>query len=58
MALFFYVGVEVIAGDTITTHGKALGIPLDTAKTFTSFTMISMTLGYIIGITLTPKFLS
>ena len=58
MALFFYVGVEVIAGDTITTHGKALGIPLDTAKTFTSFTMISMTLGYIIGITLTPKYLS
>ena len=58
IALFAYVGVEVLAGDTIIAYGTFLGIPLTTAKFFTSFTMGSMVVGYIIGIIAIPKYLS
>jgi glucose/galactose transporter len=58
LALFFYVGAEVIAGDTIISYGKSLGIPLETAKNFTSYTMLAMIAGYIIGILFIPKYLS
>ncbi|MGN0020198.1 MAG: sugar MFS transporter [Sphingobacterium hotanense] len=58
ICLFLYVGVEVLAGDTIIAYGTYLGIPLDTAKFFTSFTMVSMVIGYIVGIVAIPKYLS
>ena len=58
ITLFFYVGVEVIAGDTIIRYGTSLGIEIDTAKAFTSYTMFFMTLGYIMGIIFIPKFIS
>ncbi len=58
IALFAYVGVEVLAGDTIIAYGTYLGIPLDTAKFFTSFTMGAMVVGYLIGIVAIPKYLS
>lgn len=58
LALFLYVGVEVIAGDTIIRYGISLGIPINTAKLFTSFTLGSMLLGYILGIFLIPKIIS
>jgi len=58
LALFFYVGAEVIAGDTIIRYGISLGIPIDTAKVFTSLTLISMVLGYILGIIFIPRFIS
>jgi glucose/galactose transporter len=58
VALFLYVGVEVIAGDTIIRYGDSLGIPLERAKFFTSFTMAAMVFGYILGIILIPKVLS
>lgn len=58
IALFLYVGVEVIAGDTIIRYGISLGIPISTAKLFTSFTLASMILGYILGIFLIPKVIS
>ncbi len=48
-ALFLYVGVEVIAGDTIGSYAKHLG--LDNFTTFTKYTMIFMVLGYAIGMT-------
>lgn len=58
IALFFYVGVEVIAGDTIIQYGKMQGIALSTAKMFTSCTLAAMIVGYILGIILIPKYLS
>ncbi|MGG5904092.1 sugar MFS transporter [Sphingobacterium daejeonense] len=58
IALFAYVGVEVLAGDTIIAYGTYLGIPLNTAKFFTSFTMGAMVVGYIIGIIAIPKYLA
>ena len=58
LALFFYVGAEVIAGDTIIRYGISLGIPIGTAKVFTSLTLVSMILGYIFGIILIPRYLT
>lgn len=58
IALFLYVGVEVMAGDIIQVYGKEIGIPLDIAKHFTTYTMTGMLLGYIVGIATIPKYLS
>lgn len=56
--LFVYVGVEVIAGNTIISYGTYLGIKMSAAKFFTSFTLISMLVGYLLGIILIPKYIS
>ena len=58
LCLFLYVGVEVMAGDAIGTYGKELGMPLDETKYFTTFTLLSMLAGYVIGIFTIPKYIS
>ncbi|HRR94280.1 MAG TPA: sugar MFS transporter [Bacteroidales bacterium] len=58
VALFFYVGVEVIAGDTIIRYGQSLGISMTSAKYYTSLTMVGMILGYTLGIIFIPRYLS
>lgn len=58
LALFLYVGVEVMAGDTIISYGKSLGIELSTARFFTQGTLICMLLGYVVGISTIPKYIS
>lgn len=58
IALFFYVGVEVIAADTVIQYGKSLGIGVESSKYFTSLTLISMVIGYFIGVVLIPKVIS
>jgi len=57
LAIFVYVGVEVIAADTIISYGKFWGIGIDRAKFFTSFTLGAMVVGYIIGIITIPKYI-
>lgn len=57
LALFLYVGVEVMAGDTIISYGASQGISLSTAKFFTSFTLGAMIVGYLIGIVTIPKYI-
>ncbi|WP_462159597.1 sugar MFS transporter [Pseudoalteromonas sp. GB56] len=56
VALFFYIGAEVIAGDTIGLYGKEQGV-LQFAE-LTSYTMGFMVLGYILGIALIPRVFS
>lgn len=58
VALFFYVGVEVIAGDTIIAYGRSLDVSLDVAKYFTTGTMAAMVIGYLIGIAIIPKYIN
>lgn len=58
LALFLYVGVEVIAGDTVISYGVAQGSSFANAKFFTTYTLIAMLVGYIIGILMIPKYLS
>lgn len=57
ITLFLYVGVEVIAGDTIISYGLSQGIEPDTATFFTTYTLIAMVLGYILGIICIPKYI-
>lgn len=57
LTLFLYVGVEVIAGDSIINYGSSLGIPLDEAKLFTTFTLVAMIAGYILGALTIPNVL-
>jgi MFS transporter, FHS family, L-fucose permease len=58
LAIFCYVGVEVMAGDTIISYGKSLGIELSTARYFTQATLAFMLIGYVVGIATIPKKLS
>ena len=58
IALFFYVGAEVLAGDTIGQYGRMMGFDIKTYQYFTSYTLICMVVGYIMGIILIPKYLS
>jgi glucose/galactose transporter len=53
LALFAYVGVEVLAGDTIGLFGAALGLP--GFARLTAYTMAAMVLGYGLGIVLIPR---
>jgi glucose/galactose transporter len=58
MAIFFYVGVEVISYDTFASFGESLGYPLEKASRFASYTGYGLLLGYILGIICIPKFIS
>ncbi len=58
VAFFLYVGVEVMAGDTIINYGVSKGFSMDVAKSFTSYTLYGMLAGYIVGIFFIPKYLS
>jgi glucose/galactose transporter len=58
VALFLYVGVEVMAGDTIGSYGQSQGILLSETKNFTAYTLTAMVIGYIIGIFSIPKLIS
>jgi FHS family L-fucose permease-like MFS transporter len=57
LCIFVYVGVEVMSGDVISVYGKAIGISLDDAKNFTSYTLWSMVAGYILGILTIPRYI-
>lgn len=56
IALFLYVGVEVIAGDTIGAYGRSIGF--SNFSILTSITMTCMVIGYILGILLIPRVIS
>jgi glucose/galactose transporter len=58
LCIFLYVGVEVMAGDAIGTYGKAMGMPLDETRYFTTFTLFAMLAGYVAGIFTIPKIIS
>lgn len=58
LAMFLYVGVEVMAGDTIISYGKSLGIEMDKARFLSQLTLAFMLIGYIIGIFTIPKYMS
>ncbi|MEN8880648.1 MAG: glucose/galactose MFS transporter, partial [Polaribacter sp.] len=58
LALFVYVGVEVVAGDTIIAYGISLDMPVEQAKFFTLFTLMAMVATYALGVILIPKYIS
>lgn len=58
ICIFVYVGVEVIAIDTIGLYGQFQGFDLSTASRFGIYSLIAFTLGYLLGIIIIPKYLS
>jgi len=58
IAIFVYVGVEVIAVDTLISYGNFLGFDFAEAKFFASFTLGAMIIGYFFGIIAIPNFIS
>jgi FHS family L-fucose permease-like MFS transporter len=58
LAIFLHVGTQVIAIDTIIGYANSMGIDLLEAKVFPSYTLFCTICGYLIGITVIPKFIS
>ena len=58
LALFCYVGAEVITGDLIISYGKAIGFSNNEAKHFTTYTLIGLLAGYLLGILAIPRYIS
>jgi glucose/galactose transporter len=57
LTLFLYVGVEVIAVDTVYGFAVSQSVAASKASYFASFTILNMLVGYIIGIVCIPKYL-
>lgn len=58
VAIFFYVGVEVISYDTFAGFGEAIGYKLDLAKQFATYTGVGLLIGYIFSILAIPRLIS
>ena len=56
VAIFFYMGAEVVAGDTISLFGRELGVA--NFAQLTAYTMAFMMLGYLLGVVLIPRWIS
>jgi len=56
ITLFFYVGAEVVAGDTIGLYGKQMGV--ENFGELTAYTMAFMVSAYIIGMIIIPRWIS
>ncbi len=58
IAIFFHVGSQVVAIDTVINYAGSMGIDMLEAKVFPSYTLACTMIGYIIGIFLIPKVIS
>ena len=56
VALFFYVGAEVVAGDTIALFGRDLGVV--NFGGLTAYTMAFMMCGYLLGVIAIPRWIT
>jgi len=58
IAIFVHVGSQVIAVDTIIGYAHSMNISLLEAKVFPSYTLGATITGYLLGVSLIPKYLS
>ncbi len=58
IAIFFHVGSQVVAIDTVINYADSMGINMLEAKVFPSYTLTCTMIGYILGIFLIPKVVS
>lgn len=58
ICIFVYVGAEVIAIDTIGLYGQYMGFDLDVASKFGIYSLIALTVGYLLGIVIIPKYMT
>lgn len=58
LTLFLYVGVEVIAIDTLGLYAETQGISKAIAPMLGTFSLIALTIGYLLGIVFVPKYIN
>jgi glucose/galactose transporter len=58
LAIFFHVGSQIIAIDTIIGYAQTMGLNLLESKTFPSYVLGATMCGYFIGIVTIPRFIS
>lgn len=58
LSIFFYVGAEVIAIDTLIPYGDYYGISTKVSHYFGVYALIALLVGYFCGIVFVPKFIS
>lgn len=58
LAIFFYVGAEVIAIDYLKTYGTSLGLPENVTNMLPAYALVALIVGYLLGIITVPKILS
>lgn len=58
VAIFVHVGSQVIAVDTIIGYAHSMDISLLEAKVFPSYTLAATIVGYLLGVSLIPRFIT
>ncbi|AWO00512.1 glucose/galactose MFS transporter [Chitinophaga alhagiae] len=57
LCIFLYVGVEVLAIDSLALYGEYTGLAKDVASNLSIWCLIAFTIGYLIGVVAIPKYL-
>ena len=58
VAIFFYVGAEVMAADAIALYGKQLGFSLEETRFFPALALAGMLAGYVLSIVVIPRYIA
>ena len=58
VAIFLHVGAQILAVDSIIGYAQSMGLTLIEAKAFPSYTLLATIVGYLLGISLIPSFIS
>src|SRR5690606_14100841 len=58
VAIFIHVGAQVISIDTIIHYAQSMDVSLIEAKVFPSYTLAMAIVGYFLGISVVPRFIS
>ena len=58
LAIFFYVGAEVIAIDYLIPYGESWGVQESVRKDFPTYAMFALIVGYFVGLLTVPKMIS
>jgi glucose/galactose transporter len=58
IAIFLHIGTQIISIDTIISYADSMNMDLLEAKVFPAYTLSATIIGYLLGITLIPKFIS
>ena len=58
LGIFLHVGTQTVAVDTIIGYADTMGIPLAAAKILPGCVLGGMIIGYILGLTLIPRYVS
>ena len=57
LCIFLYVGVEVLAIDTLALYGEYTGLAKDIAGKLSIWCLVAFTIGYLIGVVAVPKYI-